>query len=116
MRRSAQDRDIALRRIKFYRAIAPISDRNPAYWRSASEHASYLRRIAQAGRYRKRKPLDCGKTRCGTCHGDKWPRRLSPAELRADEAETEELRMLASLMTMPRWAREEYESEMFEMT
>lgn len=25
----------------------------------------------ELGRWRKRHPYDCGRTRCGTCHGDK---------------------------------------------
>lgn len=29
----------------------------------------------QLGRYRKRHALDCGKTRCRTCHNDKFPKR-----------------------------------------
>lgn len=28
------------------------------------------------GRFRKRKPLDCGKSKCACCHGDsKYPKR-----------------------------------------
>lgn len=29
----------------------------------------------QYGRYRKRKPLDCGNPQCGICHSDKFPKR-----------------------------------------
>lgn len=37
------------------------------------------------GRYRKRKPLDCGKTQCLLCHSDKFPKRsASLAEIKAD--------------------------------
>ncbi len=39
----------------------------------------------QYGRYRKRKPLDCGNPQCGLCHSDKFPKRsLTHREQEAD--------------------------------
>lgn len=40
----------------------------------------------QPGRFRKKKPLDCGNTKCGICHRDKFPKRQKTRqELRAEE-------------------------------
>lgn len=32
-------------------------------------------RWEHVGRFRKRHAFDCGNTRCGLCHGDKYPKR-----------------------------------------
>jgi hypothetical protein len=38
----------------------------------------------QKGRFRKRRAFGCNNTRCGWCHGDKYPRRtLTRQEVRA---------------------------------
>lgn len=42
--------------------------------------------VDSAGRFRKRKPLDCGNARCGLCHGEKRWNRPTVKDLRADEA------------------------------
>lgn len=34
--------------------------------------AHYYTSRNQLGRWRKRNPLDCGRVRCGICHGDKF--------------------------------------------
>lgn len=54
-------------------------------WRRAWQYARWL--VAwnceqleiptKFGRYRKRKPLDCGKTQCKLCHSDKFPKRYT---------------------------------------
>jgi len=47
----------------------------------------------QKGRFRKKDAWDCGKARCGICHGDKWPRRiLHPQEQIAELNFKEQLR------------------------
>lgn len=44
------------------------------------------------GRYRKRHGLDCGKTQCGVCHGDKYPRReLTIQEVKAEVSHSEQV-------------------------
>ena len=45
------------------------------------------------GYFRKRKPLDCGRSRCYVCASHKYPkRRLSRAELQAQLAAREQMR------------------------
>lgn len=45
---------------------------------------------AQPGRFRKKKPLDCGNVQCRVCHGDKYPKReLSRQEETARVADKE---------------------------
>ena len=36
----------------------------------------FSERTIQYGRYRKRKPLDCGNSHCHLCHCDKFPKRF----------------------------------------
>jgi hypothetical protein len=51
------------------------------------------RKRRQKGRFRKKHAFDCGNTRCGGCHPDKYPRRKKTRqEKRADLFFTEQLR------------------------
>lgn len=36
------------------------------------DHLNYVRRALPLGRFRKRDAFDCGKTRCGLCHYEKY--------------------------------------------
>lgn len=50
-------------------------------------------RPRELGRFRKRHALDCGKVRCGVCHGNKYPKReRHEHEVRADESFREQVR------------------------
>ncbi len=50
--------------------------------------------VDSAGRFRKRKPLDCGRAKCKLCHGEKLYNRPSVKDLRADEAFRFELQLV----------------------
>ncbi len=50
--------------------------------------------VDSAGRFRKRKPLDCGRAQCKLCHGEKLYNRPSVKDLRADEAFRFELQLV----------------------
>lgn len=67
MKRYHEDRGLMSRRRKFY------------------AHVSHGE-VDSAGRFRKRKPLDCGRAQCKLCHGEKLFNRPSVKDLRADEA------------------------------
>lgn len=67
MRRYHEDRGLMSRRRKFYSHVM---------------HAE----VDSAGRFRKRKPLDCGRAGCKLCHGEKLYDRPSVKDLRAQEA------------------------------
>lgn len=45
-----------------------------------------------SGRFRKRHPLDCGRSRCKLCHSEKIFKRRNPAQIRADEKFAYELK------------------------
>lgn len=51
-------------------------------WKAYNSEAYPVER----GRFRKRKPLDCGRARCGCCHAEKVYRRRSVHQRRADRA------------------------------
>jgi hypothetical protein len=59
MRRYAEDRKVIARRRKFIDAF------------NAGRGLTEFNRYNIDGRLRKRKPLDCGQTRCSCCHHDK---------------------------------------------
>lgn len=47
----------------------------------------------QKGRFRKKDAWDCGNTRCGICHGDKFPKRTKhDQELKSELSFKEQLR------------------------
>ena len=50
--------------------------------------------VDSAGRFRKRKPLDCGRAQCKLCHGEKLHNRPSVKDLRANEAFQFELQLV----------------------
>lgn len=67
MKRYHEDRGLMSRRRKFYSHVMDVL-------------------VDSAGRFRKRKPLDCGRAKCKLCHGEKLYNRPSVKDLRADEA------------------------------
>ncbi|MBC8000229.1 MAG: hypothetical protein IAF58_19900 [Leptolyngbya sp.] len=67
MKRYAQDRGLMSRRRKFFASF------------------SHGGTVDSGGRFRKRKPLDCGRTQCKLCHGEKLFNRPSVKDVRADE-------------------------------
>jgi hypothetical protein len=48
-----------------------VLHRRRKFLRSIERH--YFQR--ELGKFRKKKPLDCGKTQCKLCHSDKYPKR-----------------------------------------
>ena len=59
-------------------------------------------RTNELGQYRKRKPLDCGNTRCGICHSDKFPKRQTTRqESRSDLKWAEQLKEWRSGLAGP---------------
>jgi hypothetical protein len=63
-------------------------NRRSKQWRTLSPGAESVER----GRFRKRKPLDCGRARCGLCHGEKLHGRPSFARKRLDDAAARDIR------------------------
>ena len=51
----------------------------------------------QAGRFRKRHALGCGRPRCRLCHPYKWPRQPSRSERRSAIVTAEQLAELDSM-------------------
>ncbi len=74
MKRYHEDRGLMSRRRKFYAHVMHVV-------------------VDSAGRFRKRKPLDCGRAQCKLCHGEKLFNRPSVKDLRADEAFRFELQL-----------------------
>ena len=66
MRKSGEERAIVRRRVRF----ACDHDLMGAYSAPGVE---------SGGRFRKRHPADCGRSRCHVCHGDKLYGKLSKA-------------------------------------
>lgn len=75
MKRYHEDRGLMSRRRKFYSHVMHVE-------------------VDSGGRFRKRKPLDCGRAGCKLCHGEKLYNRPSVKDLRADEAFRFELNLV----------------------
>lgn len=68
--------------------------------RRLKEYQRFLGKFGHAaelspGRFRKRHPLDCGRARCHLCHGEKLMDRLTPAQIRANEAFAQSVKDIA---------------------
>lgn len=75
MKRYAEDSALIARRAKFWAASGLVGDA-----------------VVEPGRFRKRHPLDCGRSRCGLCHGEKRFGRTKFADRRLAEAAAQDLR------------------------
>lgn len=81
MKRYAQERHIVRRRWKFWDRLM-----RGQLWQDNEDGRNESR--FKPGHFRKRKPLDCGRPRCGVCHADKkFGRELTQQELKADSPE-----------------------------
>ena len=69
--------------MKRYALDKPLVQRRLRNWKSLSISAAGD--SMAAGRFRKRKPLDCGRARCGLCHSEKIHDRPSASQRRANE-------------------------------
>lgn len=76
--------------MKRYAQDSALIARRARQWHTLSSSGSAD--SAQPGRFRKRKPLDCGRARCGLCHSEKLHHRPSHADKRAAEAAAHDLR------------------------
>ena len=72
--------------MKRYHKDIPLMERRAREWKSLVGDTGKER-----GRFRKRKPLDCGKSRCQCCHGEaKFPKRIPTRhELQHEECDIE---------------------------
>lgn len=72
--------------MKRYHKDIPLMERRAKEWKVLVGDTGKER-----GRFRKRKPLDCGKSRCQCCHGEvKFPKRIPTRhELQAEERDSE---------------------------
>lgn len=79
------------RRVKDAKHLKPwyFDDQGIDRWLTATH--KWRRRLVQSSRWRKRKPLDCGKTRCTTCHWKKYyePKRRNNKKRAAIQFELE---------------------------
>lgn len=80
--------------MKRYEAEKPLlARRKREYERFLGRFGSSAAKV-EAGRFRKRHPLDCGRPGCLLCHSEKVFKRRSVHQRRADEAFQSELKDL----------------------
>jgi hypothetical protein len=95
VKRWHQDYKITLREWKKHRKSHVDSNKN---WRNRIGVSAYVVDCEcdeQKGRFRKKDAFDCGNTRCGICHNDKFPKRSKHEhELKADLDYKEQLKEL----------------------
>jgi hypothetical protein len=77
--------------MKRYADERPLLARRAAQWRALSSDACDV----EPGRFRKRKPLDCGRARCQVCHCDKLFGHQHVSRQRFCEAADDALRQLS---------------------
>lgn len=65
--------------MKRYVEDTALMDRRLKVWNS------FMSIPSARGRFRKRKPLDCGRTRCALCHREKIYHRPGRARMRAED-------------------------------
>lgn len=94
MKRWHQDYPIALREWRKHRRSHVESNKNNGGLRIGKDpYEVDCDCDEQVGRFRKKDAWDCGNTRCGICHSDKFPKRdLTPQELISDLSFKEQLR------------------------
>lgn len=78
--------------MKRYAQDIALMDRRVREWKALSFSAADVER----GRFRKRKPLDCGRARCGLCHSEKRFGRPAARQRRADQAFAHDLQVWQS--------------------
>lgn len=85
MRRWHEDTPLLRRRVKDVRLYYHLDrDRVGGY---SFDYYRWRDTQLQLGRWRKHKPLDCGRAKCGFCHGDKFYSRKARATKRRQAIE-----------------------------
>lgn len=89
MRRWHQDEQLMRNRINDVRLYYHLDDDVP--WRASDRFFEWRNTLLNPGKWRKRKPLDCGRAKCGSCHGDKFygPKARNTKRLKAIQFELE---------------------------
>lgn len=81
MRRWHEDLALMENRVKDVRLHYGLFDDKP--WKRNERYEAWSERVQVKGRWRKRKPLDCGRAKCGVCHGEKfWHGKARNTKLR----------------------------------
>lgn len=70
MRRFHDDLTVMRSRVRFARRVFHLDD--PPLYPVAENYARWQKENENFGRWRKRKPLDCGRPRCFSCHSEKF--------------------------------------------